>query len=99
MMHKQVAQSMAIRSRALLAVVTAACIYALLLVVASTRPLSAQQPSPIMGSDATWRFAVSGDSRNCGDIVMPAIAQGVLRDGASFYWHLGDYRAIFTFDE
>ena len=24
-----------------------------------------------------WRFAISGDSRNCGDIVMPAIAQGV----------------------
>jgi hypothetical protein len=30
---------------------------------------------------------------------MPAIAQGVRRDGASFYWHLGDYRAIYTFDE
>ncbi len=47
----------------------------------------------------TWKFAVSGDSRNCGDIVMPAIAKGVLHDGASFYWHLGDYRAIYTFDE
>ncbi len=46
-----------------------------------------------------WKFAVSGDSRNCGDIVMPAIAQGVLRSGAQFYWHLGDYRAIYTFDE
>jgi hypothetical protein len=42
---------------------------------------------------------VSGDSRNCGDIVMPAIAQGVRRDGASFYWHLGDYRALYNFDE
>ncbi len=42
---------------------------------------------------------MSGDSRNCGDIVMPAIAQGVRRDGASFYWHLGDYRAIYNFDE
>ena len=50
-------------------------------------------------SDATWRFAVSGDSRNCGDIVMPAIAQGVHRDGAAFYWHLGDYRAIYMIDE
>ncbi len=30
---------------------------------------------------------------------MPAIAQGVHRDGASFYWHLGDYRAIYMFDE
>jgi hypothetical protein len=46
-----------------------------------------------------WKFAVSGDSRNCGDIVMPAIAAGVLHDGAGFYWHLGDFRAIYTFDE
>jgi hypothetical protein len=55
-------------------------------------PLSAQTP-------ATWKFAVSGDSRNCGDIVMPAIAAGVLQSQAEFYWHLGDFRAIYTFDE
>jgi hypothetical protein len=30
---------------------------------------------------------------------MPAIAAGVLRDGAAFYWHLGGFRAIYTFDE
>jgi Calcineurin-like phosphoesterase len=47
----------------------------------------------------TWRFAVSGDSRNCGDVVMPGIAAGVLRDQAEFYWHLGDFRAIYDFDE
>jgi len=47
----------------------------------------------------TWKFAVSGDSRNCGDIVMPAIASGVLESHAEFYWHLGDFRAIYTFDE
>src|ERR1039457_4259742 len=69
---------------------------ALLLVPCATASLSAQEPP---NSAASWKFAVSGDSRNCGDIVMPAIAQGVRRDGASFYWHLGDYRAIFTFDE
>ncbi len=46
-----------------------------------------------------WKFAVSGDSRNCGDIVMPAIAAGVRDSGAEFYWHLGDFRAIYTFDE
>jgi hypothetical protein len=46
-----------------------------------------------------WRFAVSGDSRDCGDVVMPAIAAGVMRDGASFYWHLGDFRAIHDFDQ
>jgi hypothetical protein len=46
-----------------------------------------------------WRFAVSGDSRNCGDVVMPAIAAGVQRDQAAFYWHLGDLRAIYDFDQ
>jgi hypothetical protein len=48
---------------------------------------------------AQWKFAVSGDSRNCGDIVMPAIAAGVKSSGAEFYWHLGDFRAIYAFDE
>lgn len=45
------------------------------------------------------RFAVSGDSRNCGDIVVPAIAAGARKDGAKFYWHLGDLRATYTFDQ
>ena len=69
---------------------------ALFLVVCVSASIAAQEKP---GSEPTWKFAVSGDSRNCGDIVMPAIAQGVRRDGASFYWHLGDYRAIYTFDE
>ncbi len=30
-------------------------------------------------SSGTWKFAVSGDSRNCGDVVMPAIAKGAER--------------------
>lgn len=30
---------------------------------------------------------------------MPAIAAGVLKSGAEFYWHLGDFRAIYAFDE
>jgi hypothetical protein len=55
-------------------------------------PMFAQNTAP-------WKFAISGDSRNCGDIVMPAIAQGVRQSGAEFYWHLGDFRAIFKFDE
>jgi len=50
-------------------------------------------PTPV------WKFAVSGDSRNCGDVVMPAIASAVLASGANFYWHLGDFRAIYDFDE
>jgi hypothetical protein len=42
---------------------------------------------------------VAGDSRNCGDVVMPAIAEAAKNNGAKFYWHLGDWRAIYTFDE
>jgi len=48
---------------------------------------------------SAWSFAVSGDSRNCGDVVMPAIAAGAKAKGAEFYWHLGDFRAIYAFDE
>src|ERR1700723_1013390 len=61
-----------------------------------------KQPSaraPQQSNNGDWYFAVSGDSRNCGDVVMPAIAAGVIQSGASFYWHLGDYRAIYNFDE
>jgi len=46
-----------------------------------------------------WDFAVSGDSRNCGDVVMPGIAHKARADGAAFYWHLGDFRAISDFDQ
>jgi hypothetical protein len=46
-----------------------------------------------------WHFAVSGDSRNCGDVIMPAIADSARGAGAAFYWHLGDLRAIFKIDE
>jgi hypothetical protein len=62
---------------------------------ASALHLFAQEPT----AGASWKFAISGDSRNCGDIVMPAIADGVLKDGASFYWHLGDYRAMYMIDQ
>jgi hypothetical protein len=48
---------------------------------------------------APWKFAASGDSRNCGDVVMPAIAAGVKKSGASFYWHLGDFRRMSETDE
>ena len=48
---------------------------------------------------ASWKFAVAGDSRNCGDVVMPAIAASVLSERAEFYWHLGDFRAIYSIDE
>jgi hypothetical protein len=46
-----------------------------------------------------WSFAVSGDSRNCGDFVMPAIAARVRAAHDVFYWHLGDFRWISEPDE
>lgn len=50
-------------------------------------------------SGGIWTFAVSGDSRNCGDTVMPAIAQSAIKHSPKFYWHLGDLRAIYDMDE
>ncbi len=50
-------------------------------------------------SSATWHFAVAGDSRNCGDVVMPAIATDAKARGARFFWHLGDFRAVYAIDE
>jgi len=47
----------------------------------------------------TWTFAVSGDSRNCGDFVVPAIAAKVKAEKDAFYWHLGDFRAINGVDQ
>jgi hypothetical protein len=49
--------------------------------------------------DADWNFAVSGDSRNCGNVVVPAIAADAKQNNAAFYLHLGDLRAIFAPDE
>ncbi|MGH9637767.1 MAG: hypothetical protein ACRD72_23260, partial [Candidatus Angelobacter sp.] len=46
-----------------------------------------------------WTFAVSGDSRNCGDVVVPSIAASARKNKAAFYWHLGDLRAISGVDE
>ena len=54
---------------------------------------------PQQQSAKSWHFAVSGDSRDCGDVVMPAIAAGVIAHNAAFYWHLGDLRKIYDFDE
>jgi hypothetical protein len=64
-------------------------------------PFALAQSTPAQEgkSSETWHFAVSGDSRNCGDVVMPAIADKVHAEHAAFYWHLGDYRAIYDFDQ
>jgi len=78
--------------------------FAVVLFAATALPQRGGQAAPAgtqagAPAGAPWRFAVSGDSRNCGDVVMPAIAAGVTRDQPAFYWHLGDFRAIYTFDE
>jgi hypothetical protein len=54
--------------------------------------------TPTLGEES-WHFVVSGDSRNCGDVVMPSVAAGAHTHDARFYWHLGDWRAIYDFDE
>src|ERR1044071_4384622 len=49
-----------------------------------------------------WYFAVSGDSRDCGDLIMPKIARAIKNRRATtpvqFYWHLGDLRANYRID-
>jgi hypothetical protein len=62
--------------------------------VLAIKPAAAQQPA-----GGTWRFVVSGDSRNCGDVVMPGIAETAKKNQAAFYWHLGDLRLTSGFDE
>ena len=49
-------------------------------------------PACAQAPPADWSFGVSGDSRNCGDFVMPAIATSVKQEDDAFYWHLGDFR-------
>jgi hypothetical protein len=68
---------------------------ALFLVFGATlcRGATASGPAPI------WTFVVSGDSRNCGDLIMPVIASRAKVAGARFYWHLGDLRALYLVDQ
>jgi hypothetical protein len=61
--------------------------------------LAQEQPSTKPESGVAWTFAVSGDSRNCGDVIMPAVAAGARTNNAEFYWHLGDLRATSFIDE
>lgn len=73
--------------------IKSAVLTALLASTALAQPLHHQQNTP------DWHFAVSGDSRNCGDVVMPSIAASAIKNKAAFYWHLGDLRAIYGIDE
>lgn len=74
---------------------------AVLAVLLSARGLSADPapPTPRPSAGKSWTFVVGGDSRNCGDVVMPAVAAGAAAAHAQLYWHLGDFRAIFDFDQ
>src|SRR6202051_4832243 len=65
-----------------------------LLLALAAQTASAQQPA-----SETWLFLTSGDSRNCGDVVMPGIAETARQKQAAFYWHLGDLRLTTNFDE
>lgn len=50
----------------------------------------------------SWFFAVSGDSRDCGDVVMPRLASEIAERSetarAEFYLHLGDFRRTSDYD-
>ena len=61
--------------------------------------LAAQIVSAQQSASGAWRFLASGDSRNCGDVVMPGIAETARKNSAAFYWHLGDLRKTSDFDE
>ncbi|MFZ0213926.1 MAG: hypothetical protein WBE20_12605 [Candidatus Acidiferrales bacterium] len=77
-----------------------ACLVLSLLLIASFCIFLATSSSRAQDeSGPAWTFAASGDSRNCGDVVMPAIAAGAIGHHAAFYWHLGDLRKIYDFDE
>jgi hypothetical protein len=80
-----------------------ACVVTLAMCVACSlargQDQSTAAPKSKDDSAVVLRFAVSGDSRNCGDVVMPGITAQVLADQAAFYWHLGDFRAIYAIDE
>ena len=73
-------------------------------VLVTASPTHGQTQTPAQAarprtSAAPWKFALSGDSRNCGDVVMPAVASAVKKSGAVFFWHLGDFRKVSDFDE
>jgi hypothetical protein len=70
-----------------------------LLLLLSCACAFAALPSMTAAQDSTWTFAVSGDSRNCGDFVMPALAAKVKAEKDAFYWHLGDFRWISNPDQ
>src|SRR5580693_2805770 len=70
-----------------------------LLLTLSLTPAACLRGAQSEKAATSWTFVVSGDSRNCGDLIMPVIARQAKAAGALFYWHLGDLRALFQVDE
>jgi len=70
-----------------------------ILITLSSRARSQSTSVAPAQARAPWVFAVSGDSRNCGDLVMPAIAKQAKQRNPLFYWHLGDFRWMSKRDE
>lgn len=66
---------------------------------AATAAESAAVPANNSTVTGSWTFVVSGDSRDCGDLVMPVIARSASQRNARFYLHLGDLRAVSYIDE
>jgi hypothetical protein len=67
---------------------------------ASDKPArSTVAQTPQSGS---WYFTVAGDSRDCGDLIMPKIARSIeslkSKTPSAFYWHLGDLRQLIAPD-
>jgi len=96
--------------RAVLALLTVVVIVSLCLIAVAFRihhhrgSLKLRVVKAVLGTaqdlpHGSWRFIVSGDSRNCGDVIMPAIAANSAQFAPAFYWHLGDLRAIYKIDE
>jgi hypothetical protein len=73
--------------------------FPLFAVAAFALPFCLPAKAAAQTADSSWTFAVSGDSRNCGDFVVPAIAAGVIAEKDDFYWHLGDFRAMSNPDQ
>ena len=84
-----------------LAVVLMCLLAAVVLAAPSQLPAPAGPGAEVRGG-GSWFFAVSGDSRDCGDLIVPKIAAAIAREGgrapAEFYWHLGDFRRLFDVD-
>lgn len=87
---------------------TVACLSTLLALTAYSGPAPKRPgegrlaPAAAGPPACSWYFALSGDSRDCGDLIMPKIARHIAdhqtQPPVSFYWHLGDFRGLYRVD-